>query len=106
MTLALLQPLEHLLRHVLNIRNHLLHLACGRGLGNGDVGQLIARSAGNVRLDPSRIVVEVVQRDVVPAWRQVTEGESTIPVAIVISLAALVAAEWLARRAGMRFHGE
>jgi molybdate transport system permease protein len=27
-------------------------------------------------------------------------------VAIVISLAALVAAEWLARRAGMRFHGE
>jgi molybdate transport system permease protein len=27
-------------------------------------------------------------------------------VAILISLAALVAAEWLARRAGMRFHGE
>jgi molybdate transport system permease protein len=27
-------------------------------------------------------------------------------VAIVISLVALVAAEWLARRAGMRFHGE
>ena len=27
-------------------------------------------------------------------------------VAIVISLAALVVAEWLARRAGMRFHGE
>ena len=29
-----------------------------------------------------------------------------VAVAIVISLAALVAAEWLARRAGMRFHGE
>ena len=27
-------------------------------------------------------------------------------VAILISLAALIAAEWLARRAGMRFHGE
>jgi molybdate transport system permease protein len=27
-------------------------------------------------------------------------------VAIVIALAALVASEWLARRAGMRFHGE
>ena len=27
-------------------------------------------------------------------------------VAIVISLAALIASEWLARRAGMRFHGE
>jgi hypothetical protein len=27
-------------------------------------------------------------------------------VAIAISLAALVAAEWLSRRAGMRFHGE
>jgi molybdate transport system permease protein len=27
-------------------------------------------------------------------------------VALVISLAALIAAEWLARRAGMRFHGE
>src|SRR5262245_41340517 len=29
-----------------------------------------------------------------------------VAVAIVISLAALVASEWLARRAGMRFHGE
>ena len=29
-----------------------------------------------------------------------------VVVAIVISLAALIAAEWLARRAGMRFHGE
>src|SRR5213083_947697 len=29
-----------------------------------------------------------------------------VAVAIVISLAALVAAEWLARRAGTRFHGE
>jgi molybdate transport system permease protein len=27
-------------------------------------------------------------------------------VAIVLSLIALVASEWLARRAGMRFHGD
>jgi hypothetical protein len=27
-------------------------------------------------------------------------------VAIVLSLIALIASEWLARRAGMRFHGE
>src|SRR5436305_494257 len=29
-----------------------------------------------------------------------------VVVAIVLSLAALVVSEWLARRAGMRFHGE
>jgi molybdate transport system permease protein len=41
---------------------------------------------------------------------QVPGGDSAaarlVLVAIVISLAALVAAEWLARRAGTRFHGE
>jgi uncharacterized membrane protein len=41
-------------------------------------------------LDPSRIVVDVVQRDVVPAWRQVTEGESTVPVAVVIGVAIVI----------------
>jgi molybdate transport system permease protein len=35
-----------------------------------------------------------------------TAAGRLVLVAIVISLAALVAAEWLARRAGMRFHGE
>jgi hypothetical protein len=29
-----------------------------------------------------------------------------VVVAMLISLAALVASEWLARRAGTRFHGE
>ena len=29
-----------------------------------------------------------------------------VVVAVVIALAALVVSEWLARRAGMRFHGE
>src|SRR5499427_921199 len=41
---------------------------------------------------------------------QVPGGDSAaarlVLIAIVISLAALVAAEWLARRAGTRFHGE
>jgi molybdate transport system permease protein len=41
---------------------------------------------------------------------QVPAGDAAaarlVIVAIVISLAALVIAEWLARRAGMRFHGE
>jgi uncharacterized membrane protein len=41
-------------------------------------------------LDPSRVVVEVVQRDVAPAWREVTDGESTIPVAIVIGVAIVL----------------
>jgi len=41
-------------------------------------------------LDPSRIVVEVVQRDVVPAWRQATKEESTLPVAIVIGVAIVM----------------
>jgi molybdate transport system permease protein len=41
---------------------------------------------------------------------QVPSGDAAagrlVLIAIVISLAALVAAEWLARRAGVRFHGE
>ncbi|MEX1009234.1 MAG: hypothetical protein WD271_15535 [Acidimicrobiia bacterium] len=41
-------------------------------------------------LDPSRIVVEAVQREIVPAWRQVTEGESTVPVAASIGLAIVL----------------
>ena len=43
-------------------------------------------------------------------FTQVPSGDAAaarlVLVAIVISLAALVAAEWLARRAGTRFHGE
>jgi molybdate transport system permease protein len=43
-------------------------------------------------------------------FTQVPNGDAAaarlVLVAIVISLAALVAAEWLSRRAGMRFHGE
>jgi molybdate transport system permease protein len=43
-------------------------------------------------------------------FTQVPNGDAAagrlVLVAIAISLAALVAAEWLARRAGMRFHGE
>jgi len=43
-------------------------------------------------------------------FTQVPSGDAAaarlVLVAIAISLAALVAAEWLARRAGMRFHGE
>ena len=43
-------------------------------------------------------------------FTQVPGGDSAagrlVLVAIVISLAALVVSEWLARRAGMRFHGE
>jgi len=43
-------------------------------------------------------------------FTQIPGGDASagrlVLVAIVISLAALVAAEWLARRAGMRFHGE
>src|SRR5436190_594262 len=44
------------------------------------------------------------------SFTQIPGGDAAagrlVAVAIVISLAALVAAEWLARRAGMRFHGE
>jgi molybdate transport system permease protein len=43
-------------------------------------------------------------------YTQVPEGDGPalrlVMVAIVLSLAALVVSEWLARRAGMRFHGE
>jgi molybdate transport system permease protein len=43
-------------------------------------------------------------------FTQTPDGDAAamrlVVVAIAISLAALVAAEWLARRAGMRFHGE
>src|SRR5215469_10229982 len=43
-------------------------------------------------------------------FTQVPNGDAAaarlVLVAIAISLAALVAAEWLSRRAGMRFHGE
>jgi len=43
-------------------------------------------------------------------FTQVPGGDATagrlVLVAIVIALAALVASEWLARRAGLRFHGE
>ena len=43
-------------------------------------------------------------------FTQVPSGDAAaarlVLVAIAISLAALVAAEWLSRRAGMRFHGE
>jgi molybdate transport system permease protein len=43
-------------------------------------------------------------------FTQVPGGDAAaarlVLVAIVISLAALIAAEWLSRRAGMRFHGE
>jgi molybdate transport system permease protein len=41
---------------------------------------------------------------------QIPGGESAagrlVLVAIILALAALIASEWLARRAGMRFHGE
>jgi molybdate transport system permease protein len=43
-------------------------------------------------------------------FTQTPDGDAAalrlVVVAIVISLTALIAAEWLARRAGMRFHGE
>ncbi|MEA2945862.1 MAG: molybdate transport system permease protein, partial [Alphaproteobacteria bacterium] len=43
-------------------------------------------------------------------FTQVPNGDAAagrlVLVAIAISLAALVAAEWLSQRAGMRFHGE
>ena len=43
-------------------------------------------------------------------FTQVPGGDAAagrlVLIAIVISLAALIASEWLARRAGMRFHGE
>jgi molybdate transport system permease protein len=44
------------------------------------------------------------------SFMQVPGGESAaqrlVVVAIIIALAALIASEWLARRAGLRFHGE
>jgi len=43
-------------------------------------------------------------------FMQIPGGESAagrlVIVAIILALAALIASEWLARRAGMRFHGE
>jgi molybdate transport system permease protein len=43
-------------------------------------------------------------------FMQIPGGESAagrlVLVAIILALAALIASEWLARRAGMRFHGE
>jgi molybdate transport system permease protein len=43
-------------------------------------------------------------------YTQIPSGDAAaarlVVVAIVIALAALIASEWLARRAGMRFHGE
>lgn len=44
-------------------------------------------------LDPSRVVVRAVESEVlVPAWRQVTEGESRVPVTIAIAVAIMLQA--------------
>ena len=51
-----------------------------------------ARAGGDLHLDPD-------------ARRDAAAGRLVL-VAVVISLVALVLSEWLARRAGMRFHGE